>query len=288
MTNTFALPFLKMHGIGNDFVAVDCLRDGAPNAETLQKAAVFLCDRRFGIGGDGVLLALPAASADFMMRMFNPDGSEAEMCGNGIRCIGKFLYEAGYAKKSEVAVETLGGVKVLQLGIVGGAVTEVTVDMGKPGLDRSDLPMLGNVGRVIDEPLFVDGEPVAITGVSMGNPHAIFFVEKATEAIINHLGPKIENHPLFPRRTNVHAVQVHNRGEITMLTWERGAGRTLACGTGACASMVASVLNGHTDDSVLVHLAGGDLSIKWNGEGASVSMRGAADTVFSGTVSIPV
>ena len=278
------LPFVKMHGIGNDFVVVDCLKGDAPTQEALQQIASRLCDRRFGIGSDGLLLALPSATADFRMRMFNPDGSEAEMCGNGIRCLGKFLADTGYTDKSEVSVETMGGLMVLLLHEEEGNVTSVTVNMGRPRLNRADLPMAGD-GSAVGEIVDVGGESVSLTGVSMGNPHAVFFVDSATDDIINHFGPLLEPHPLFPRHVNVHAAQIHNRAELTMLTWERGAGRTLACGTGACAVVVAAVLNNLTGRDVLAHLPGGDLRIEWRDDD-HVYMTGAAATVFAGELNV--
>lgn len=280
------LSFTKMQGIGNDFVVVDCLAPDAPDAAMLQAASVRLCDRKFGIGGDGVLLVLPSENADFLMRMFNPDGSEAEMCGNGIRCFARFVFDRGYTKAAEITVDTLGGVKRLALNVKNGVVDTVKVDMGRPGLDRADLPMNGDTpGRVLAEPLEAGGEIVAITGVSMGNPHAVFFVDEAQDSVINTLGPIIETHPAFPRRTNVHAVQVNSRDELTMLTWERGAGRTLACGTGACACAVAAALNDKTGRRVLTHLPGGDLLIEWETDD-HVYMTGPAAEVFTGTISL--
>lgn len=275
------LDFTKMQGIGNDFVVVDCLTDSAPSAAMLQEVSPRLCDRKFGIGSDGVILILPGTDTDFTMRMFNPDGSEAEMCGNGIRCFARFVRNRGYTAANHITVSTGAGVLVLELTDSG----KVKVDMGKPRLNRSDLPMLGEPGPVQGDLVEVDGTTVALTGVSMGNPHVVFFVDEATDELINHIGPKLEVHPLFPRRTNVHAVQVLNDHEIKMLTWERGAGRTLACGTGACASVVASILNGKTGRRVLAHLPGGDLYIEWE-ENGPVYMTGAAETVFIGSIEL--
>ena len=276
--------FTKMHGIGNDFVVVDCLSADAPSEESLQGASAFLCDRKFGVGADGVLLILRSKAADFKMRMFNPDGTEAEMCGNGIRCFAKFVFERGYTVDAVILVETLGGVKTLELFGTENTIERVRVDMGAPGLDRAEFGMVGASGQVIYEPVTVGGETVALTGVSMGNPHVVYFVDEAKDDAIDLLGPQVETHPLFPRRTNVHAVQVLSRGEIKMLTWERGAGRTLACGTGACACGVAASLNGLTDRSVLAHLPGGDLQIEW-AENDHVYMTGSATEVFSGEIS---
>jgi diaminopimelate epimerase len=280
------LAFIKMQGIGNDFVVADCLIPEPAPAAALQAAAVRLCDRKFGVGADGVILVLPSATADFQMRMFNPDGSEAEMCGNGIRCFAKYVFDHGYTDRTEIRVDTLGGVMVLSLSLKNGTVDRVKVDMGAPRLDRADLPMVGEPGRVIDQPVTVAGETVALTGVSMGNPHVIFFADPATDAHIDYLGPVLEKHALFPRRTNVHAVEVISPTEIKMLTWERGAGRTLACGTGACACAVAANLNGLTGRRVLVHLAGGDLSIEWSEEDGHVYMTGPAEEVFAGTIAL--
>ena len=286
LTSTRPLSFTKMQGIGNDFVVVDCLAPGFDwTQDQLQAASEHLCDRKFGIGGDGVLLILPGDQTDFTMRMFNPDGTEAEMCGNGIRCFAKFVHDRGYSDKSVIRVNTGGGVKTLEL--TGGDASpgdRVKVDMGKPGLHRADLPMTGDPNDTAQNvPVEVGGQTVYLTCVSMGNPHAVFFTENATDDLINTLGPLIENHPLFPRRINVHAVQVGENDEVTMLTWERGAGRTLACGTGACAVAVASALNNKTGRRVLAHLPGGDLLIEWENDGP-VYMTGAATEVFTGTI----
>jgi diaminopimelate epimerase len=275
-----------MQGIGNDFVVADCLVEGAPTVDALQAQSVRLCDRKFGIGGDGVLLVLPSETCDFMMRMFNPDGSESEMCGNGIRCFAKYVYDQGHTAKTRITVETLGGDKTLDLTVRDGKVTHVTVDMGVPRLNRADIPMEGDpAGQAVGQVVDVNGEAVALTAVSMGNPHAIYFLPEVTEESIDRLGPAIEKHPLFPRRTNAHAVEVVSPSEIKMLTWERGAGRTLACGTGACASVVASHVNGLTGRRVLVHLLGGDLQIDWSDDDR-VYMTGPAVEVFRGTISL--
>ncbi len=282
------LPFVKMQGIGNDFVVADCLVPVAPTADALQAASVHLCDRQFGVGADGVLLVLPSDKADFTMRMFNPDGTESEMCGNGIRCFAKYVFDHGHTAKSEIAVDTGGGVKTLVMTPgADGKIATVRVDMGEPGLTRADLPMTGEqTEQAIGEPVEIGGEVVALTAVSMGNPHAVFFTDAPDEAIINRLGPQIEPNALFPRKINVHAVTVHNDHEITLLTWERGAGRTLACGTGACASVVASVLNGKTGRRVLAHLPGGDLQIEWSAENNRVYMTGPAQEAFRGTITL--
>jgi diaminopimelate epimerase len=281
-----------MHGIGNDFVVADFVSQTPPpfTVEEIQKASRFLCDRKFGVGADIAFVVLPGIEgADFAMRMFNPDGSEAEMCGNGIRCFAKFVYDRGYTTKTIVSAHTPAGIKILNLTIGGdNKISHVTVDMGKPGMTRADLAMEGTpTDAIIHDGLTIGGEEtVNITGVSMGNPHVIYFETPATEESINRLGPVLENHPLFPQRTNVHCVEVISPSEIKMLTWERGAGRTLACGTGASASAVASHLNGFTGRKVLVHLAGGDLTIDWQ-EDDSVMMTGPAAEVFTATIGIP-
>jgi diaminopimelate epimerase len=218
------------------------------------------------------------------MRMFNPDGSEAEMCGNGIRCFAKFIRDRGYSDKTEVTAETLAG--VLTLTVTDGNETKVRVDMGEPILERTAIPMAGGNGPVVSESIDVLGETIAITAVSMGNPHIAFFAESAADERIDRLGPVMEKHPLFPRKTNVHLIEVISPGEIKMMTWERGAGRTLACGTGACASAVACALNNLTGRSVLVHLPGGDLHIEWSERDNHVYMTGPATEVFTGTITV--
>jgi diaminopimelate epimerase len=277
------LRFTKMHGIGNDFVVADCLVAGNPTVAQVEPHLRLIGDRRFGVGYDQFLFVLPSDTADFTMKIYNPDGSEAEMCGNGIRAFAKFVYDRGYTTKSTITVDTLAGIKTLDLTTENGKVTAVTVDMGRPSLNRGDLPMTGEPGHVLNEPLNVGGEMISITGVSMGNPHAVFFADTATEDAINRLGPQIENHERFPRRTNVHLLEILSPDEIKMLTWERGAGRTLACGTGACASVVAAHLNGKTGRDVTVHLLGGDLRIRW-ADDDHVYMTGPATEVFDGVI----
>ncbi len=279
------LQFTKMQGIGNDFVVADCLVTSQLTEDALQAASVFLCDRKFGIGGDGVILVLPSDIADYKMRMFNPDGTEAEMCGNGIRCFAKFIRDRGHSDKTEITAET--GAGVLTLTVTDGDETKVRVDMGEPILERGEIPMTGATGTVVNERVEVAGETVSVTAVSMGNPHIALFTESATDEAIDRLGPVLEKHPLFPRKTNVHLLEVVSRTEMKMLTWERGAGRTLACGTGACASAVAAALNGFTERNVLIHLLGGDLYIEWSETDNHVYMTGAATEVFTGTVQLP-
>jgi len=274
-----------MHGIGNDFVIVNSLAE-VPDESALPDLSRKLCDRKFGVGGDGLILVLPSRVADFKMRMFNPDGSEAEMCGNGIRCFAKYVYDRKMIPEPQVKVDTLAGVKVLKLLTRSGKVEQVRVDMGTPRLLRSEIPMRGDDnGKVILEGLKCEGRRFEITAVNMGNPHVVIFEENVDSLPIAKFGPAIENHKSFPQRTNVHFVQVCNPGEIIARTWERGAGETLACGTGACACAVASVLTGKTNRSVDVHLPGGDLRVEWTGDNR-VMMTGAAEEVFEGTIDL--
>ncbi len=281
--------FTKMHGIGNDFVMVNCLgADGPALLAEAERRAVFLCDRKFGVGGDGVIAVLPGRTAPFQMRMFNPDGSEAEMCGNGIRCFAKFLYDRDLTdQRSEIAVETGAGQLMLQVtpGPDGKAAT-VRVDMGEPVLKPSQIPTLlaEGDGPVVGVPLDLGDQTLSVTAVSMGNPHAVVFVDDVKAYPIEQVGPKVESHPAFPRRVNTEFVQVVSRAETIFRVWERGAAETLACGTGACASVVAGVLNDKTDRRVLVHLPGGDLDIEWSAADSHVYMTGAATEVFAGEI----
>ena len=280
------LPFVKMHGIGNDCVLADGLDPATPPLEALVPYLARIGDRRFGVGYDQFLYVAPSQSADFAMPIYNSDGSVAEMCGNGIRAFAKYVYEHGHTAKDRITVDTLAGIMVLALQVRDGTVESVLVDMGAPHLERETLPMLGAPGRVIDEPLEVDGQLVRVTCVSMGNPHAVYFVARASDDSINALGPKLERHPSFPRRTNVHEVEVLSPTEVKMLTWERGAGRTLACGTGACAVGVAAHLNGLTGRSILCHLPGGDLQIDWSEADGHVYMTGPAASVYTGSIEL--
>jgi diaminopimelate epimerase len=274
-----------MHGIGNDFVVVNCLESALPE-ERLSEISQKVSHRKFGIGADGLILVLPSKVADFRMRMFNPDGSEAEMCGNGIRCFAKFVYDRRFINDSQVKVETLAGVKALKLLTRAGKVEAVRVDMGQPKLRRSEIPMRGEeTDKVIGEPLKADGRRFEITAVNMGNPHVVIFQDNLANFDIERYGPHIECHKAFPQRTNVQFVQVCNNSEIVLRTWERGAGMTLACGTGACAAVVAAVLNEKTGKRVHVHLAGGDLLVEWIGDNR-VMMTGPAEEVFEGEMEI--
>jgi diaminopimelate epimerase len=280
-----ALRFTKMHGLGNDYIFVNGMSERLPRV-SLPRLARALSDRHFGIGADGLILVLPSQSAQFRMQVFNADGSEAEMCGNGIRMFARYVYEHGLTRDRELAVETLAGVIRPRLMVRGGRVASVRVDMGEPRLERSEIPMRGKPGRVIGEALRVDGERYEVTAVSMGNPHCVIFVKEVAEFPVARVGPAIERHRAFPRRTNVEFVQVLGRSALRMRVWERGAGETLACGTGACATLVAAVLNGKADRKATVHLPGGDLKIEWRESDNHVYMAGPAEEVFSGEIAL--
>ena len=281
--------FTKMHGIGNDFVMVNCLgADGGALLAECRSRAVELCDRKFGIGGDGVIAVLRGETARFAMRMFNPDGSEAEMCGSGIRCFAKFLFDRDLTgKDAEFAVETGAGLLHLQVtpGPDGKAAV-VRVDMGEPILTPAQIPttLAEGGGPVVGVPLELPGRILHVTAVSMGNPHAVVFVDNVKDFPLEIIGPQVEHHPAFPRRTNTEFIQIVSDREIIFRVWERGAGATLACGTGACAAVVACVLNGKTSRSVLVHLPGGDLDIHWSEADNHVYMTGPATEVFNGEI----
>ncbi len=269
------LPFTKMHGCGNDYVVVDATAHTVDDPAAL---AATVNDRRLGIGGDGLLLATASDGADVRMRMFNPDGSEAEMCGNGLRCLAQFAAARGLVPDpGRMTVET--GAGPLEV-VVAGA--HWTVDMGAPRLDRAEIPMDGPSGHVVDEAIDVAGETYRITAVSMGNPHAVLFVDDVDAIDLAALGPALETHPAFPNRTNVEIVQVEARDRVQQRTWERGAGETLACGTGACAVAVAGVLGERTDRDVTVALRGGELGIRWDANSDRVFMTGPAVQVFEG------
>ncbi len=277
------MKFTKMHGIGNDYVYVNGFEE---NVTDKAAAAVKLSDRHFGIGSDGLIFINPSKVADFEMEMYNSDGSRAEMCGNGIRCVAKYVYDSGLTDKTEISIETLGGIKYLTLSVEDGKVKEVTVDMGEPELTAEKIPVISSNEKVISEDITVDGKNYQITAVSMGNPHAVVYYDGIAQMDIEKLGPKFESHERFPRRINTEFVEVIDRSTVSMRVWERGAGETLACGTGACAVTVASILNGLTDSKVKVKLLGGDLFIHWDQETNHVYMTGPAETVFQGEIEI--
>jgi len=274
------ISFWKMHGLGNDYILIDN-RDGKIREKDLVKLAQRLCQRRFSVGADGLLLLYESYLADVKMRIFNADGSEAEMCGNGIRCFAKYCYENGIVDKTDLRIETLAGIKKTWLKIMDGKVEVVTVDMGKPILEREMIPVLGK-GRCIDEELVVDGAMFQITCLSVGNPHCLIFVDDVNGFPVETFGPKIETHQLFPKRINVEFVQVLKRDELKVRVWERGVGETLACGTGACASVVAGNLLGKTERACTVHLLGGDLDIKYMDD--NILMTGPSESVFKGII----
>jgi diaminopimelate epimerase len=271
--------FTKMQAIGNDFIIIDLFRETLPEPE---KAAVKMCDRHFGIGADGLIIVGPSEKYDFSMRVINSDGSEAEMCGNGIRCLARYVVDNGYTTKAEFVTESLKGPHTQKVSLDDGHFVDVTTWMGKPVFRRSLIPMLGEDSeRVVNEPLTVDGKDYRVTLVNMGNPHCVVFVDDVSTLDLPALGPKFENHPLFPKRINTEFIQVLDRNNLRMRVWERGCGETLACGTGATASTVAAILNGLTYDTVMVHLLGGDLIIEWRNH-EDLYMTGGAQTVFTG------
>ncbi|MDB5326567.1 MAG: Diaminopimelate epimerase [Phycisphaerales bacterium] len=280
-----------MHGIGNDYVYVNGFAETVADPATVAQK---VSDRHFGIGSDGLILILPTPEADVRMRMFNADGSESEMCGNGVRCVAKYAYDHGLTKNNPMRVLTGNGVLSIALDVEAGKVKTATVDMGEPILELEKIPVqqaaLGRNAAIkkrgnheYELTLEAKGVKTPATFVSMGNPHAVFFVDDVAAIDLNVAGPAVENYPAFPRRINAHWVQIVSRNEVIMRTWERGSGITLACGTGACAVAVAAILNGLTDRKVLAHLPGGDLTLEWREDGNHVFMTGAATEVFSGT-----
>ncbi len=277
------LKFTKMQGLGNDYIYVNCMDSCPENPSELAKR---LSDRHFGIGSDGLILIMPSKVADFRMRMFNSDGSEAEMCGNGSRCVGKYVYDHGLTDKETVTLETLAGIKVLEFTVTGGKVSLVRIDMGEPVLTPADIPVVSAKPRFISEPVTIKDRTFNVTCVSMGNPHAISYVDSVESFPLEVYGPSMEVCELYPKRINSEFVEVLDRKTLKMRVWERGAGETLACGTGACAVAVASILNGLCERSVTVKLLGGELLIEWSVEDNHVYMTGPAVTVFSGEVEI--
>ena len=272
------MKFTKMQGAGNDYVYVDASREKVSDPA---KLAVRISDRHFGVGADGLILICPSERADARMEMYNADGSRGEMCGNGIRCVAKYVYDHGIARRKELAIETDAGIKTLKLFVTKGKVERVTVDMGAPRLKRAEIPMKGPAGRVVNEKLKVLDRTFRITAVSMGNPHAVAFVDDVASLDLAKYGPAAENHPSFPERVNAEFAEVVDRATVRMRVWERGSGETLACGSGACATCVAGVLNGLTDRKVTVRLLGGDLDVEWTEAGA-VMLTGPAREVFTG------
>ncbi len=272
--------FTKMHGAGNDYIYVDCFRHPLPpDPAGLSRA---ISDRHFGVGSDGLILICPSDKADARMRMFNADGSEAEMCGNGIRCVAKYIYDHGLVRKPTLSIETGRGVLTLDLEVAGGMVHQVRVDMGEPILEAERIPTTLSGSPPTNAPFQLEDRSFAVTCVSMGNPHCVIYVDDITDALVLGIGPRIEKHPAFPRRTNVEFVRVNRPDDVTMRVWERGSGETLACGTGTCAVAVAGVLTGRTGRRITVHLRGGDLRLHWSESDNHVYMTGPAVEVFSG------
>jgi diaminopimelate epimerase len=277
--------FEKMQGLGNDFIMVNCLAH-AYNIAALEAKAEAWCDRHFGIGADGLILVMPSTTHDFRMRILNADGSEAEMCGNGIRCFAVYAYTHGLTEKTTFTVETLAGTITPVMQLENGHVRGVRVDMGEPRLERADIPMAGPAGQVVGEALLAGDRTFAVTAVSMGNPHAVIFVDDVAAFPVEHYGAIIETCAAFPRRTNVEFVQTITPGHLKMRVWERGSGITLACGTGACATLVAGVLTGNADRTATVELPGGPLEITWSDADNHVYMTGPAETVFTGEIGL--
>lgn len=277
------MKFTKMHGLGNDYVYVNCFEEKIDNPPAVAR---FVSDRHFGIGSDGLIMINPSKTADFEMEMYNADGSRGEMCGNGIRCVAKYVYDYGLTDKTQISVETLGGIKYLDLTVEDGKVSLVKVDMGRPELEADLIPIISEREQVIDEPIEVDGKEYHMTGVSMGNPHVVIYVDDVKGLDLEKIGPKFENHERFPKRINTEFVHCIDRQTVEMRVWERGSGETLACGTGACAVAVSSILNNLTDTQVTVKLLGGDLQIEWDREKNHVFMTGPAKVVFDGVIDI--
>lgn len=275
------MKFTKMEGLGNDYVYVNCFRETVDNPSEVAKK---VSDRHFGIGSDGLILIRPSEVADFRMDMYNADGSQAEMCGNGIRCVAKYVYDYGLTDKTSISIETLAGIKYLDLQVTDGKVSLITVNMGSPELVPDKIPVISDSKRVVDEPIEVGGTTYKMTCVSMGNPHCIVFVEDTASFPLETVGPLFENHERFPKRVNTEFIQLLDCKTVNMRVWERGSGETLACGTGACASAVACILNGLTEDEITLHLLGGDLIVRWDQEKNLVYMTGPARVVFDGEI----
>ena len=277
------MKFTKMQGLGNDYVYVNCFKETIENPPEMAKK---VSNRNFGIGSDGLIMINPSDVADFEMEMYNADGSRSERCGNGIRCVGKYVYDYGLTEKEHISVETLAGIKYLDLTVEDGKVKLVKVDMGSPELVPENIPIVADGNRVIDEPINVNGTEYRMTGVSMGNPHAVVYVEDVKGLDIETIGPAFENHERFPNRVNTEFVKVLDRNTVEMRVWERGSGETMACGTGACAVAVACILNGFTEDKVTVKLLGGDLQIEWDKEADKIYMTGPAEVSFDGEINL--
>ena len=277
------MKFTKMHGCGNDYVYINCFNETVEHPEEL---AVRVSDRHFGIGSDGLILIKPSEKADFEMEMYNADGSQGAMCGDGIRCVAKYVYDYGLTDKTNISVDTKSGIKYLDLTVTNGKVALVKVNMGQPELNAEKIPMIYKKQQVIQQPLAVKDNIYEVTAVSMGNPHVIVYMDQIRDLAIEKIGPDFEKHPAFPEGVNTEFVHVIDRKTVEMRVWERGSGETLACGTGACAVAVACVLNGYTEEEVTVRLLGGELKIFWNRKENLVYMTGPAEVVFDGTINL--
>lgn len=275
------MKFTKMHGCGNDYVYINLFEE---KVDDPAKLSTIVSDRHFGIGSDGVITIGPSDIADFRMRIYNADGSEAEMCGNGIRCVAKYVYDHKLTDKTEISVESGAGIKYLTLYTKDGKVEQVRVDMGEPILEPDKIPVIADGSCVVDEPIEAGGKQWRMTCVSMGNPHAVIFVDDVADFELEKYGPSFENNHRFPKRTNTEFVQIISRNEASMRVWERGSAETWACGTGTCATVMACILNKKTDDKVLVHLRGGDLVIEYDRDTNHVFMTGPATEVFTGEI----
>ena len=279
------MKFTKMHGCGNDYVYVNGFEE---NIADEAKAAIIVSDRHFGIGADGLIIIKPSDIADFEMVMYNADGSRGAMCGNGVRCVAKYVYDHKLTDKTSISVASMGSIKYIDVDVENGKVVSAKVDMGSPVLEAKKIPVLSENEKAVNEKITVDGKDYLMTCVSMGNPHAVVFTDiPVSEFPLEKIGPKFENNQVFPDRVNTEFVNITDRKNLNMRVWERGSGETLACGTGTCATVVAAILNGYADNDVTVHLIGGDLKISWSGnEADSVFMTGPAETVFSGEIDL--
>ncbi|MGN0400139.1 MAG: diaminopimelate epimerase [Blautia sp.] len=277
------MKFTKMHGIGNDYVYVNCFEETVENPSEVSKK---VSDRHFGIGSDGLILIKPSEKADFEMEMYNADGSQGAMCGNGIRCVAKYVYDYGLTDKTNISVDTKSGIKYLDLTVKDGKVALVKVNMGQPELNAEKIPMIYKKQQVIQQPLAVKDNIYEVTAVSMGNPHVIVYMDHIRDLAIEKIGPDFEKHPAFPEGVNTEFVHVIDSKTVEMRVWERGSGETLACGTGACAVAVACVLNGYTEEEVTVRLLGGELKIFWDRKENLVYMTGPAEVVFDGVINL--
>ena len=279
------MKFTKMQGAGNGTAYVNCFQEEVKNPQEISK---FVSDRHFGIGADGLILIQPSQQADFKMAMYNADGSQGEMCGNAIRCVAKYVYDHGMTDKTQISIDTLAGIKYLELTLEHGEVSQVRVNMGTPCLIAEKIPVVAETEQVVNVPIDVGGRTCHITAVSMGNPHCVLFLEEDVRTLdLSAIGPHFENHPRFPKRINTEFVNVIDEHTLRMRVWERGSGETLACGTGSCASAVAAMLNGKCDREVTVLLTGGKLNIAWEGSDAPVYMTGPAVKVFEGEIELP-